>query len=59
MNSELKVTATHTGTLFYTKLADANGKYRVRFRSFQQVQLENKEVQEELSQMQTNYNFFK
>jgi hypothetical protein len=53
-----KVTATQTGTLFYTKLQEG-GSFRVRFRSFNHIQLENRERQAELEQIQSDYKFFK
>lgn len=59
MSSSHKITATQTGTLFYTKIGESTGRYRVRFRSFQQAQLENREVQDELEQLHTNYKYFK
>lgn len=57
--ADIKATENKTGTLFYTKIREGTPSFRVRFRSFQQVLLENKEIKEELSQMEVNYNYFK
>lgn len=57
--AEIKATENKTGTLFYTKIREGTPSFRVRFRSFQQVLLENKEIKDELSQMEVNYNYFK
>jgi hypothetical protein len=57
--NENKITATQTGTLFYTKLSEGKGSFRVRFKSFNHTNLENRERQVELEQIQSDYNFFK
>ena len=57
--SENKITATQTGTLFYTKIADGAGSFRVRFKSFNLLTLQNRERQAGLEQMQSEYNQFK
>jgi hypothetical protein len=57
--SDSKISANKTGTVFYTKLPEASKGYRIRFRSFQQNMFENREVIDNLEQIQASYNLFK